>query len=52
MCTVVPSGLVRVLCFSSLPHFPQVIVPMLMPHFSQMLSEDQIKAIVDYERGL
>ncbi len=24
----------------------------VMPHFSQMLSDTQIKAIVDYERGL
>ncbi len=36
MWTVDPSGLVRELCSSSLPHLPQVIVPTLMPHLSQV----------------
>jgi hypothetical protein len=30
--TVLPSGIVIVLCLSSLPHLPQVMMPMLMPH--------------------
>jgi mono/diheme cytochrome c family protein len=24
----------------------------IMPHFSDMLTDDQIKAVADYERGL
>jgi hypothetical protein len=32
--TLVPSGLVSAVCSSSVPHDPQVMVPMLMPHFS------------------
>ncbi len=31
-----PSSFVRVACSSSAPHWPQVIDPTLMPHFSQV----------------
>ena len=36
MCTVLPSSLLSVLCTSSLPQVPHVIVPTLMPHFSHV----------------
>lgn len=36
MCTDVPSDLVKVECTSSFPHCPQVIDPMLIPHFSHL----------------
>jgi len=35
-CTVLPSAVVMVLCRSSLPHLPQVMVPILIPHFSHL----------------
>ena len=34
--TDLPSGMANVSCTSSLPHFPQVIVPTLIPHFGHV----------------
>ena len=47
MCTVLPSSSFRELCFNSLPHVPHVIVPMLIPHFSQVYAAIVFSPVVN-----